>query len=518
MTVPPRWLRVVLRLLLSPDRVDDALGDLDEVHRQRLLRHGPLVAYALTLLEALEMVGALLVARVRVRPEAGGGRGPLVSRLDFKLGLRMLARYPGLTLMGGLAMAFGIAIGAGTFELAREIVLPHVPYEDGERIVGIQEIDPITARPDPHVARAFLVWRQALRSIGELSALAVDARNLAVPGEGTAPVFAAAVSATAFDLIPSPPLLGRPLLAADEAAGAPPVAVLSYQLWQERFDGDPAVVGHVVRLGGEPTTVVGVMPEGLAFSVPPAFPNLPPPQDLWVPFRLDASEVERGRGPAFEVFGRLEPGATPERVRAEVTSLASGVGDTPTNPAGTGPRYEVLTFGHPSGVGDWPLASGLFALTAFFLAALMALLCGNVALLLFARAAAREGEIAVRNALGASRMRIVAQLFAEALALAGVASSWGSPAPPRGCTGRSGRSGPCWVGQGPTYLPGPPTLSRPRPWSTPSPSPWSAPWWPVPFRGSWSPAGARRRACRGWPAEGPARAPDGSGGSSSSPR
>jgi predicted permease len=193
----------------------------------------------------------------------------------------------------------------------------------------------------------------------------------------------------------------------DERTSAPPVIVIGYDLWQERFGGDPGVLGRTVRLGRLQASVVGVMPRGFSF---PAY------QDAWIPLRGIGAGIDAG--PAVRTFGRLAPGVTLEQARSELNRPGLLAAASPS------PTYEHLR------VEVVPYASSIVALTPDEIVALrsanvgivllVVLVFGNVALLTFARAATREGEIVVRSALGASRARITTQLFAEALALGGV--------------------------------------------------------------------------------------------------
>ncbi len=421
----PRWACAVLRRVAPPGRAEDVVGDLEEAHRSRVQRRGRVIGSFLTGLEAMDMALTLMRERVRQRrttdrPSPPNGR-PLkpsrttwVSWLDFKLGFRMLVRYPGLTVVGGLAMAFAILVGASTFEFLNQIVHPTLPLDDGHRIVGIRVSDAETNRWEHRSLHDFAAWRKELESVQDLGAFRTLERNL-ITGRGRgAPVSVAEISASAFRVARVPPLLGRPLVEADERPGAPPVVVIGYRVWQTRFAGDPDVIGRTVGLGSSQTTVVGVMPEGFAFPVA---------HGLWVPFRLNVLDYERREGPAILVFGRLAPGVALNEAQAELTILglrtAADFPDTHEHL-----RPEVMPFAQ-SILGVRGLASlGLLSVN-LFLVMLVVLVCSNVALLMFARAATRENEMVVRNALGASRGRIIMQLFAEALVLGIVAAAVG---------------------------------------------------------------------------------------------
>lgn len=333
-----------------------------------------------------------------------------VSWIDFKLGFRMLVKYPGLTIIGGLAMAFAISVGAGGFELATQYIRPNLPLDDGDRIVGIRLWHTASGWAQDRAAHDFVRWREALESVEDVGAFHTIERNL-ITGDAGEPVEVAEISASAFRVTRVPPLRGRFLVDADEPAGAAPVAVIGYDVWQTRFGGDPNVVGRTVRLGNTRTTVVGIMPDGFAFPIS---------HSVWVPLRLDVSNYERAGGPVIRVFGRLAPGATLETAQAELTTLGLRMAaDFPDTHEHVRPR--VLPYAQSITNASPEIRIALTLVNVFFLT-LLVLVCGNVALLMFARATTRESEIVVRSALGASRGRIIAQLLAEALVLAGVAA------------------------------------------------------------------------------------------------
>ncbi|HEV2074837.1 MAG TPA: ABC transporter permease, partial [Thermoleophilaceae bacterium] len=174
-----------------------------------------------------------------------------ISWLDFKLGFRMLIKYPGLTLVGGLAMAFAIGVGAAAFELVTGVVHPTIPLEDGHRLVGIRNRNAATSRPADRALHDFVRWREELESIEEIGAFRTLERNLIVEEGGAEPVQVAEISASGFRVARAPPLLGRTLLEEDEQPGAAPVAVIGHRVWQTRFGGDPDMVGRTVRLGSD---------------------------------------------------------------------------------------------------------------------------------------------------------------------------------------------------------------------------------------------------------------------------
>jgi predicted permease len=334
------------------------------------------------------------------------------SWLDIKLGSRMLLKYPVLTIVGGLSMAFAIWVGAGTFEAIRQLVFPVIPLPESDRIVVLQNWDAAASRPELRATHDFVAWRDAIESVDDLAAYRTVTRNLMITEGLAEPVFTAEVTASAFRALRVPPVLGRTLVDMDERADAPPVAVIGYDLWQTRFQGDSGVVGRTVRITGVPATIVGVMPDGFAF---------PRTQELWVPFRIDVSGHEPRQGMAIRIFGRLAPGASLEPARTELTNLGRiAAADFPQTHQQL--RPQLFTFAESVRAINGPGWSMTLLTGNIFVMMLLVLVCANVGLLMFARAATRETEIIVRSALGASRRRIVMQMFAEALVLGGVAA------------------------------------------------------------------------------------------------
>ena len=402
--------RARLRLLApraAESRIDDEIRFHIEMETQRLMREQKL-DHDEARRRALATFGGVQQHRETLRDGRGTTWFSGLS-LDLKLGFRMLVKYPGLTVFGGLAMAFGIWFGAVTFQMWGVLTSTKLPLPDGDRIVRIQNWDTKTLQDEDRVLYDYQLWRSA-RSITDLGAYRDASINLAGADGGTQPEVAAEITASAFRIAPERPLLGRTLDESDERAGAAPVVLLGHEVWTKRFDRDPQIVGRNVKLGNGFATVVGVMPEGFAFPIA---------HDIWLPLRANVAGAEPRRGAAIKVFGRLASGMTFENAQAELTSVGKRLAaEHPTTHAQIQPYvvpYTQLSINNSD-------ILGMMALSYIFAVALVVVVCSTVALLLFARAASRETEILVRSALGASRRRIVTQLFAEALVLAGVAT------------------------------------------------------------------------------------------------
>ena len=336
-----------------------------------------------------------------------------LSWLDFKVGFRMLARYPGLTVVGTVAIAVAMALGTIYFEAVNKWRNPRLPVREADRVVSIRHWDAKNAAPEAQLLHEFAIWREEVESVSDLGAATPFVRNLATDDGRIEPVQGADVTASAFRLMETPPLMGRVLSEQDERPGEPPVAVIGHSLWRSRFASDPAIVGRAVKLGTSQVTIVGVMPEGYAFPVN---------HRVWTPLRIGGLTIEPRTGPSVSVFGRLAPGASMEDAQAELSAIGARMAaDHPETHEHLAPV--VTHYGKPLiGGGETKMISTmLYAVNGIFLM-LMAVVCANVATLVFARNATRGWEITVRSALGASRGRIIAQLFSEALVLAGVAT------------------------------------------------------------------------------------------------
>jgi predicted permease len=321
-----------------------------------------------------------------------------VSWLDVKLGLRMFIKYPGLSLVSVIGMAVAIAIGAGYFTVLGTWLDSSLPLPEGNRIVSIRKVG--GGAMENASGAEFLQWRDELKTVRDLGTFRTERRNLAADGRIDV-VDVAAMTASGFRVARIPPAMGRALSDDDERPGAPPVVVIGFEEWQRRFDGDPRILERTLRLDDTVHTIVGVMPQGFGFPI-----NF----KYWVPLYVSP---DIGSDRLF-VFGRLADGFSMKEARAEVTAVGDRM--AAAQPEGRRElRARVIGYTHAFIGIQGPEMEMTMRAVQLGLSVLLLIVAINVAVLVYARTATRLGEIAVRTALGASRSRVVSQLFVEAL-------------------------------------------------------------------------------------------------------
>lgn len=329
----------------------------------------------------------------------------VMSWLDLKLAVRMLLRYPVLTLVGSGSLALAIAIGAASFAFISLSLWPRMPLPDGDEIVLVQHYDRAASETESRVVADFLDWRGGTATLTDVSAGRDMARNLLMGDGLVEPISIAEVTASTFAMTRVAPILGRTLTDADSSAAAPPVVVIGERIWRERFRADPDLLGRMVRISDVPTAVVGVMPASFRF---------PSVHEVWQPLKISVSAVRPRAGVSVSIWARMKPGVTAAEANAELAVLsAQHAAAWPATHSSVIAGVQPAT---SSEIGD-PEERTLLASMNGVIALVVLLVSGNVALLMFARAATRESEIVVRTALGASRARLVGQFVAEAIVL-----------------------------------------------------------------------------------------------------
>jgi putative ABC transport system permease protein len=326
---------------------------------------------------------------------------------DLKYGLRMLAKNPGFTAVAVLTLALGIGANTAIFSVVNAVLLRPLPYRDAERLVIVWEQNLPRGWTTNIVSTAnFDDWRQQNNVFSDMAAVAPTTFNLTGVGEPME-IGGECVTANLFALLGVPPMRGRGFSPADDEPSSPPVAIMSYGLWQRSYGGDPQVIGRQISLDGHSYTVVGIMPPGFTDAYTTFF-NMH--GQVWVP-KLDMRP--RGRTEhAYLALARLKPGVALKRAQAEMDTIARRIENQYPENKG----WSVAVVGmHDQIVGDArPVLLVLVAAVAFVLL----IACVNLANLLLARAASREREISVRSALGASSSRMLRQLLTESVLLA----------------------------------------------------------------------------------------------------
>lgn len=328
---------------------------------------------------------------------------------DIRYGVRGLLKHPGFTGIVVIMLALGIGASTAIFSVVDSVLLRRLPYRTAERIVAIQEHDP-NGRRGQSTSANFYDWRHQNTVFEHLSAIKITTTNLALSDHAER-IDLAQTNADFFDIFGITPQYGRLFIAQDEQPGHEPVVVVSNGLWQRRFGSDPSLVGRSITLDGRNYNVIGIAPPGFQY---------PDKTELWLPpLRLvpelypDQDVTQTRRMGYLSVVALLKPGVSLQQAAGEMETITARLRQQ--YPDSNNKRFNRVVSLHEHLVGD---TNKLLWLLLGAVTFVLLIGCANVANLLLANGASRQKEIAIRTALGASRRRVIRQLFTESALLA----------------------------------------------------------------------------------------------------
>ncbi len=333
---------------------------------------------------------------------------------DIRFGIRMLLAKPGFTVAAILTLALGIGANTAIFSIVEAVLLRPLPYKEPDRIVAVWETDLGKGGERWRVAPAnYFDWREQSAAFEEMALLGASSLNLTGAGEPEQ-LLGVRVSAGYFAVLGVEPVIGRSFLPEEDAPGKGQVVILSHGLWQRRFGSDPDIAGKTVTMDGNIYTIVGVMPPDIYPSWPTTSAKIMfqhSHQQFWIPAAFSDRWRASRRSHILGVIGRLKPGVTLDQAQAEMNTVAARLEQSFPENEDEGILVSPLMYEMVGNVR--PALLVLLGTVGFVLL----IACANIASLLLARFAARNKEIAIRAALGGTRLRLVRQFMVEGFLL-----------------------------------------------------------------------------------------------------
>jgi putative ABC transport system permease protein len=325
---------------------------------------------------------------------------------DIRYGFRMLLKYKGFTAVAVIALGLGIGANTAIFSLVNGVLLRPLQFPDPERIIYFEGNNPSAGINESNISFLdFTDWSQQTDLFASTAAYWTASANLGADGAEPERVPRAGVTSGFFSVLGVQPFLGRTFLPEEDKPGTTSVAIISHGLWKRRFGSDPAIVGKQVQISSRPITVLGVMPPGFEY---------PEQTQVWVPSAVNVSEEARDNR-SWSAIARLKTGVDLKRAQTQVSAINTRLAEQFHD---TNKGWDVKLWTLHERLVREVKPSLLALLGAVGLVLLIA--CANVANLLLARSASRQKEIAIRAAMGASRMRVLRQMLTESILLSAI--------------------------------------------------------------------------------------------------
>jgi putative ABC transport system permease protein len=325
---------------------------------------------------------------------------------DLRSGVRMLVKYPTLSIVAVLTLGLGIGLSTTVFCVVNGGLFKGLPFPDADRVVAVVSTNHSQNQPrQPISVQDLAIWKERQTSFEKFGAYGFSPMNLSTEEGRPERYSGGQLTVAAFEALGVQPVYGRGFRDGDDRIGAESIVLLGHDVWRDRYGASPDIIGKTIKANGVQRTVIGVMPENFAFPIR---------ESLWTPLALDPTATARGQGPNYQVIARLKRGVSIAQADVQAATIASQLEkEFPKSNRGLG--ADVMPYAKTI------LGPEIYGLLYTMLGAgigVLLIACVNVSNLLVARASLRRREVAVRMALGAGRRRVVQQHLTEVLVLA----------------------------------------------------------------------------------------------------
>ena len=334
---------------------------------------------------------------------------------DCRFGIRMMLKHPGLSLMAIGTFGLGIGLTTTVFRMVNGALWKGLPVEHADRIVAVERTDlSRNSAPINITVHDYADWREQQTVFDGIALFGDWIATINLSESEGRPERYRGVESTAnlFDILRVSPVLGRTFRVGEDLPGAEPVIIIGFDVWRDRYQFSPDAIGRAVSVNGARRTIIGVMPEGFGF---------PDRQQAWIPMQYDPVGTPRGEGRQYVGVARLREGVTLDEAKSQLAAIAARLERAyPETNQGIGATLDRFTVRFVGGAFKPLMLTMLGAVIGVLLIA-----CSNVANLLLVRVTARVREVALRTALGATRIRVIRQFFVEVLVLAAIGGALG---------------------------------------------------------------------------------------------